>query len=432
MKLSAATHHLQRVCSARANDTAAPSELSAALAAASRLRAFLAASEANLARRLAATSPFPEGAVADSTRDTTRNAAATLERGETLSHTPGLANAFDNAAVTSAHIDAVTRAAKSLEGDDQRSTLFERVDELTNVANTVTASQFNRRVKHLAAQIAADAGVARLERQRRATSMRTWVDLDGMWNIRGQFDPVSALSISAALDRAVEQMFAEPAPATCPSDPIEKQNHLRALAFARLVTGRGAGSGSGSPGPTGPAPLGGRGPEFVAVIDVAPHAPSSAGAEPTDSNLGNGTVSVEWPLPIEVPRPVLAELARDAKVTTVVVDNGVVLHAPGTLNLGRSTRLANAAQRRALRGLYRHCALPGCTVAYRHCKLHHIRWWRHGGATDLENLLPVCSRHHHNIHDNGWEVHLDDHRRLTLTLPDGSIRNTGPPRRSAA
>ena len=52
------------------------------------------------------------------------------------------------------------------------------------------------------------------------------------------------------------------------------------------------------------------------------------------------------------PQRVLAELAGDADVTAVVVRNGVVLHAPGELNLGRMTRLANRAQRRALRGLY--------------------------------------------------------------------------------
>ena len=46
----------------------------------------------------------------------------------------------------------------------------------------------------------------------------------------------------------------------------------------------------------------------------------------------------------------------------VVVRNGVVLYAPGEPNLGRNTRLANRAQRSALRGLYRSCAIPGGTT----------------------------------------------------------------------
>ena len=67
-----------------------------------------------------------------------------------------------------------------------------------------------------------------------------------------------------------------------------------------------------------------------------------------------------------------AELAGDADLSTVVVRNGVVLYAPGELNLGRTTRLANRAQRRALRALYSSCAIPGCTGAYDRCKLHHV------------------------------------------------------------
>jgi hypothetical protein len=129
---------------------------------------------------------------------------------------------------------------------------------------------------------------------------------------------------------------------------------------------------------------------------------------------------------------VLAELAGGGDVHAVIVRNGIVLHAPGELNLGRATRLANRAQRRALRALYRTCAIPGCSTHYDRCKLHHVVWWRHGGRTDLDNLLPLCSRHHHNVHDDGWHLVLGPNRGLTVRFPDGTIRNNGPPRRSAA
>lgn len=141
---------------------------------------------------------------------------------------------------------------------------------------------------------------------------------------------------------------------------------------------------------------------------------------------------MSWPIPIEVPTRVLAELIADADVHTVVVRNGVVLHAPGNLNLGRTTGYANRSQRRALRGLYSTCAVPGCGVSYDVCKLHHIIWWRNGGTTDLPNLLPVCVHHHHKIHDARWNVALGPNRELTITSPDGTIGNTGPPHRNAA
>jgi hypothetical protein len=140
----------------------------------------------------------------------------------------------------------------------------------------------------------------------------------------------------------------------------------------------------------------------------------------------------EFSIGVEIPARVLATLAGDADIHAVVVRNGIVLYAPGELNLGRGTRLANRAQRRALRGLYKCCAIPGCSVAYDRCKLHHIIWWRNDGRTDLDNLLPVCSVHHANIHNDDWHIELGPNRELTLRLPDGTIHTTGPPNRQTA
>ena len=148
----------------------------------------------------------------------------------------------------------------------------------------------------------------------------------------------------------------------------------------------------------------------------------SANAEPV----------VDWGLAVELPKRVLADLYRTAKVCIVAVRNGVVIEAPGELNSGRTTRLANPAQRRALRGLYATCAVPGCRVQYSRLKLHHVIWWEHGGTSDLANFLPICERHHQKIHHRGWLVSLGPNRQLTIRLPDGQIMTTGPPKRDAA
>lgn len=82
----------------------------------------------------------------------------------------------------------------------------------------------------------------------------------------------------------------------------------------------------------------------------------------------------------------------------------VVVSADGTrLLLGHETRLANAVQRRALRVLYRSCAL--CDTAFDMCQIHHVGWYSLGGYTDIRNLLPLCSRHHHLVHQGGWVLH---------------------------
>ncbi|MEJ7585475.1 MAG: HNH endonuclease signature motif containing protein, partial [Acidimicrobiales bacterium] len=65
------------------------------------------------------------------------------------------------------------------------------------------------------------------------------------------------------------------------------------------------------------------------------------------------------------------------------------------LDLGRATRVPNAAQRRAIRARDQGCAVPGCPTPPDWCDVHHIRFWtKHHGPTDLTNLVMVCNTHH--------------------------------------
>ena len=66
--------------------------------------------------------------------------------------------------------------------------------------------------------------------------------------------------------------------------------------------------------------------------------------------------------------------------------------AGSSLDVGRRTRSIAPAIRRALWLRDRGCRFPGCThVRFLHG--HHIRHWLHGGATRLDNLVLLCSRH---------------------------------------
>jgi hypothetical protein len=407
MEIGTVVERAREVAAVRADTAAGPASIEAALRASSQLRSWLASSEAALAARLAAQVSFPEKALADCTRSSLNEATKTKERSDTLDKVPALADALDNASVTPGHVDAVTRATKSLD-DHQRTELLDRVEGLIDVAAAATVEEFRRRLALEVKNIQRDDGIDRLERQRRATRLRSWVDSEGMWRFDGRFDPVCGVTLAARLDTAVQALFAEAVPDTCPTDPIEKQHHLRALALARLLSEQ-RGVGAGRPGR----------PEYIVVIDSS---------QPD----GAGGPAVEWGIPVEVPTRVLADMCGDGDLHAVVVRNGVVIHAPGELDLGRSTRLANRAQRRALRGLYSGCAIPGCSVRYDRCKLHHVIWWRNGGRTDLHNLLPLCAHHHTNVHDDGWVLALDANRELSISFPDGTIHNTGPPNRQAA
>ena len=395
---------VREVHRARLRRDAGRDQLVCALRAIERLLAWLHAAQAELARRLASCAAFPQADLADATRTSLRDADRVLDRAGVLEQAPVFADALDDAKVTAGHVDALGRTLRSLE-PAQREGLLDRAEELAEVAQQATVEEFARRLRTEARRLAADDGLARLERQRRDTRLRTWVDqASGMWCLNGRFDPESGLKLAGRLDNAVASLFADATPDTCPSDTGEKQDHLRAWALVSLTEGTGRSAGSGRP-------------EVIAVVDA------------TDPDPSSGRPSIDWGLPVELPTSVLLDLWGVADVHTVVVRNGVVVHAPGNLTLGRSTRVASRAQRRALRALYKTCAIPGCAVRYQYCKLHHVIWWEDDGLTDVDNLLPVCERHHHAIHDHGWRVQLGPRRELTVDLPDGTRYRTGPPQR---
>ena len=136
------------------------------------------------------------------------------------------------------------------------------------------------------------------------------------------------------------------------------------------------------------------------------------------------------PLPVETVR----RLGCDATITPVTLDDDAV-----PLTMGRTRRLATADQRRALRVMYRTCGFPGCQVRFEDCRIHHVTWWEHLGATNMENLLPLCERHHHHVHEGGWTLTLKPDRTITLRRPDGTLHHEGsttdeprPPPASAA
>jgi len=525
MDVTAVCQRVRAVASVRSAPDAGRVELEGGLRSVAVVRSWLAAAEADLAVRLAGFASFPEQAIAQAGRGSQDEAGRVLERSGTLGKVPSLAGALNDGSVTPGHVDAVTKVAKGLEGD-QRDALLERADKLVAIARHGTVADFRKRLESEAKSLRADDGMARFERQKRAARLRRWTDGDGMWCLQGRFDPLTGVRLDARLTAEIEAAFAESVPEGCPTDPLEKSQFLAACALARIMedggvaqragrpefvvvieadakgespatvepnqggapasgrpnqggapaTGRthgdtatdGSPSDSppsdgppsdgppsdgpppgdpppGDPASDGPAsdglppgdpasdgPASGPPPSGPPSDGPASDGPASDGPPPGGWPPGGGRPRVDWGLPVEVPYSVLIDLFADADVYPVIVRNGVVLYAPGELNLGRTTRLANRAQRRALRAMYATCAIPGCETRFERCKIHHVHWWRHGGRTDLENLLPMCVHHHTKVHNHGWVVTLGQGRTLTLRLPDGTIHNTGPPGRRAA
>lgn len=428
MTPAAVADRARHIADVRALEQPDSAAIRSAMVATRQITAWAEAQHAALIGRLASVESFPEAVIAEVSKGSLSDAVKARERADTLDAAPAIADALTSGSITTGHVDAITRGSQRLE-PGQREEFVERASSLVDVAVAGTIAEYTRRLNLEVKRMQSDDGEDRLTRQRRDTRLSTWTDNEGMWNLRGRFDPVTGIRMAGRLDDAVGILFAEQTPELCPSDPVEKDKFLRAHALDRLVTGTTAADDEARDGNDHRAiPISAgsaRHAAVLAVIDVDAPAACSCGAAST-------ATTVEWPIPVEVPHRVLVELAADADVVGVVVRNGVVLHAPGEMNLGRSTRLASRHQRRALRSLYRCCAVPGCSVGFDRCKIHHVVWWRHGGRTDLANLLPVCSKHHSRLHADGWVVELGPNRELTITLPGGRVMSTGPPRRSAA
>ena len=151
--------------------------------------------------------------------------------------------------------------------------------------------------------------------------------------------------------------------------------------------------------------------------------------------LPGGRVKVEvvleaddaWSAALEDGTRISAETLR-----RVACDCGLLAagHEGRALNIGRRTRSIPPAIRRALMLRDRGCAFPGCPHT-RFLHAHHLRHWLHGGATSLDNLLLLCSFHHHLVHEGGWRISAAADRGFLFQPPGGRDARIWPTRTTA-
>lgn len=96
------------------------------------------------------------------------------------------------------------------------------------------------------------------------------------------------------------------------------------------------------------------------------------------------------------------QVTCDASVQRIVLDPKSV-----PLDIGRATRVIPPHIRRALAVRDGGCKFPYCDKPVAWCEAHHIKHWSNGGPTSLDNLVMLCSRHHHEVHSSGHEIEVD-------------------------
>lgn len=120
-----------------------------------------------------------------------------------------------------------------------------------------------------------------------------------------------------------------------------------------------------------------------------------------DGRLGDGT-----PLPAGE----LRRLACDAQILPAIFAGG-----SQPLDVGRARRSATGAQRALLTARDRACVGCGAKAAW--CQAHHIIHWADGGPTSVDNMVLLCSRCHHKVHDNDWQIRKTPTGQFTLRRP---------------
>ena len=321
-----------------------------------------------------------------------------------LSELPAVGHALAAGRIGTAQADEVCTLAESLQAH-QRPELAAAVDDVIHEIAPLTPARTRRHLKEFQRSLDTDDGEDRLAKQRRDNALRFRRQPDGTTAFSGQLDPVSAEYLRNAIDAKVTEMWRNEGKRRhdiAAPDRVRTNEERRARALVELVRAGAA----ADPATRGRA-------EVIVLIDHRTLV-GQLSASPV-ARLASGEA---------LPAAEARRLACDADILPVVLGG-----ASQPLDVGRRTRLATPAQRVALRAVHDSCCIAGCDVPFDWCEIHHITWWRHGGHSDLDNLAPVCSKHHHLIHDDRWILTLDQHRvgRLTERRPEA----TGDPMRPA-
>ncbi len=325
----------------------------------------------------------------DGSQTAGRRVAGEIARASALAALPAVAEAFHSGAMSSQHVDVFARALARLPEAEQ----FELNDaDLVAAATRTPVDTFNRLMGRVVDEIKGDHGLADANDKRERSSWKMWFNNEtGMGHITGEFDPVRFEAIADAVNAHVNRLANQ--------GGVQKNHNLAAAAAFDLITGVGNSRGSV--------------PHISVVIDHETFAHGPHDRSVIETSAGH-----------PVAPETVARLACDAMIRRIV------LSARGVpIDVGRGSRTATDAQWHAARAIYRSCAWDGCQRPLSWCQLHHILEWEHGGPTDMSNLVPLCSHHHHQVHEGGWKIKLGPDRRLDIYNPAGEVITSAMPDR---
>jgi hypothetical protein len=395
-------------------------ELATLVATSARLRAWLDAYDVRCARRnteLADTGRSEPTAsmFARNGQQSSKDANRINDRQQVCDQLDEFEAALSDGRISTGHLDGVAAAIRNLD-DDTRLEFIDAQPELLHAAVGNTVDGFARQCRDLARHLTANRAASdadELDRQRANVTVKHWIDkITGMCHTHLELDPLRDAAVWSGINAQLARLCTTDGNATTPWNQLQADAVVAAtsLGATRSRSTPPAGATSVADDEADDTAHALRVPEVTLLVDLRTL---------TDGMHDHSICETEDGIPLPV--STVRRLCCDAEIIPAVLGTDGV-----PLDLGRSVRTATRAQRRALRSMHRTCAHPDCTVPFSACKAHHIRWWwKHNGRTDISNLLPLCERHHHLVHEGGWGLTMTPDRVATWTRPDGTVHHTG-------
>lgn len=325
-------------------------------------------------------------------------------RAKTSKEMPKVGKALEEGRANSENVDLVNFISGRITDPDHLVALLKLDAEVATNVVTMAPEVFARWYRKKVQAIQADNGLSRFEQQRSNSRFPMRWGAGGMLLTPGEFDPEWGELVQNAVRARARQI------AKALGVPLS--DHIQAQAVAEICEAWLAGNEPGSvSGSRGAKRSNGSRPSISVLVDQrtmteGPHA---------------GTVS-ETQSGQSIPPQTIGRLACDAAITAIEINGD-----GQRLRVGHEKRTATYAQRKALRALYRTCAIDGVTT-FDLCEVHHVCFYRtREGPTDIENLLPISKYWHHKLHEGGWKLEIGADRSLLLTSPDGKHQRTIPP-----
>ena len=121
-----------------------------------------------------------------------------------------------------------------------------------------------------------------------------------------------------------------------------------------------------------------------------------------------------------ISQEVARRLACDAKVIfSLERTDGCILDQK------RVRRSPTTAQRIEINRRDKGCRFSSCGFSD-FTQVHHMLPWVLGGETNLSNLITLCGRHHHAVHELGWSMKGNADGVVTFEGPHGHRMTSAP------